>query len=77
MAEPTPELINAIYRDKLRAARQMSPEDRFLAGPRLFDYACRITMDGIRSQHPDATEQRIREILRERLELARRLEHAA
>ena len=74
MAEPLREPTDDISRDKLRAARRMSEEDRFLAGPRLFDYACRIALDGIRSQYPDATEQEVREILRQRLKLARRLE---
>ncbi len=74
MVEPSHELVDAIYRDKVLQARRMSLEEKFLAGPQLFDYACRITMDGIRSQHPDADERRVRDILRERLELARRLE---
>jgi len=76
MAEPSPELIDAIFRDKVRAARRMSPEAKFLSGPRLFDYACEITMAGIRAQNPDADERRVRELLRERLDLARRLEQA-
>jgi hypothetical protein len=73
--EPTPELIDALYREKVAAARRLSPGEKLLAGPRLFDYACRITMAGIRHQHPDANEDRLREILRERLALARRLEN--
>lgn len=73
--EPTPELIDALYREEVAAARRLSPGEKLLAGPRLFDYACRITMAGIRHQHPDANEDRLREILRERLALARRLEN--
>jgi hypothetical protein len=76
MFEPSQELVDAIYRDKVLQARRAPLEEKFLAGPRLFDYACRITMDGIRSQHPDADERRVRAILRERLEFARRLEQA-
>jgi len=76
MSEPTPELIDAIYRDKVRAARRMSLAEKFLAGPQLFDCACQVTMGGIRHQHPDADERRVREILRERLVLARVLERA-
>src|SRR5262249_31717893 len=72
--EPTKELIDALYCDEVLQARAMSPEEKFLAGSRLFDYACRITMAGIRHQSPDADEQRGREILAERLELARGLE---
>lgn len=68
--------INAVYCDKVRRARRISAQEKFLAGPRLFDYACRIAVDGIRREFPDADESRVREILRERLELARRLEQA-
>ena len=41
-----------------------------------FDFACRIALDGIRNQFPDADERRIRQILAERVELGRRLENA-
>jgi len=72
--QPTKELIDEIYRDRVQRARQMSPEDKFFAGARLFDRSCRIMVDGIRVQFPDADERRVQEILRERLAIARRLE---
>lgn len=73
--QPTKELIDELYWDKVRAARAMSPEDKLFSGARLFDFACRITADGIRSQYPDADEARVQEILRDRVALARRLEN--
>ncbi len=73
---PTQELVDDIFRRRVLQARRTPPEDKFLDGPRLFDYACRITMDGIRHQHPDADEARVREILAERIALQRRLEEA-
>lgn len=72
--EPTKELIDELYRDKILAARRMPPSEKLLEGARLFDYACAITSAGIRHQHPDADERRVLEILRSRLDLARRLE---
>jgi hypothetical protein len=30
--EPTPELIDELYRDKIRAARAMAPDEEFFAG---------------------------------------------
>ncbi len=72
--EPTQELVDSIYRDRVLRARQTPPEEKFLAGPRLFDFACRIVADGIRHQHPDADEQRVQEILAQRIDLRRRLE---
>jgi hypothetical protein len=72
--QPTKELADAIYWERVQKARRMSPEDKFLGGARLFDRSCRIMADGIREQFPDADERRVQEILRERLALARRLE---
>lgn len=71
--QPDQKLIDEIYRQKLRAARAMSPEDKLLAGPRLFERSCRIMADGIRSEYRDADEVRVQVILRERLALLRRL----
>jgi hypothetical protein len=71
---PTQELVDSIYRERVLRARQMSPEEKFLAGPRLFEWACRLMADGIRSEFPDADEQRVQEILHARLALLRRLE---
>jgi hypothetical protein len=75
--EPTQELVDALERDKVRQARAMSPADKFIAGARLFDFACSITKSGIRHQHPDADEAEVLRILRERLERAQRWEERA
>jgi hypothetical protein len=72
--EPTRELIDQLYREEVRRAREMPPADKLIAGARLFDRACRLMMDGIRDEYPDADEATVRRILNERLELARRLE---
>ncbi len=73
--QPTKQLADAIRRDRVERARQMSLEEKLLAGPRLFDRSCQLMLAGIRSQFPEADEQRAQEILRERLALARRLEN--
>jgi hypothetical protein len=72
--EPSRELIDDLYRDKVRAARAMPPEQKLLAGAELFDWACSITMSGIRAQHPEASEERVLQILRDRLAWAERWE---
>ena len=72
--EPTKELVDELFWDKVREARAMTLAEKFLAGADLFDYACSITSAGIRHQNPDADDRQVLEILRERLELARRLE---
>lgn len=68
------ELSSAIYWERVRRARQRPPVEKLLDGPRLFDFACRVTRDGIRHQHPEADEAEVSRILRERLALGRRLE---
>ena len=73
--EPTDSPGDQLYRDEVLATRVMTPEEKLLAGPQLFDFACRIALDGIRRQLPDVDEQPIRQILAERVELGRRLEN--
>jgi len=70
------ELADQLFLDRVRRAREMSPEEKLLAGARLFDRSCRIMADGIRDQYPDADEQRVQEILKERLARIRRVEQA-
>ena len=73
---PTDELIDRLYRERVLWARAQPPAEKLWAGPRLFDCACRITMCGIRARHPQADEEEVLRILRQRLALARRLEDA-
>ncbi|MEW6356767.1 MAG: hypothetical protein AB1696_10595 [Planctomycetota bacterium] len=72
--KPDKTLIDAIYRERVLRARAQPPEEKLLAGIRLFDSACRVMKEGIRAQYPEADEERVNEILRERLAIARRLE---
>ena len=69
------EMGNAIYRDRVRRARLQPPEEKMRDGPRLFDYACLMTLSGIRSRNPGASEERVMEILKEYIALQRRLEN--
>jgi len=72
--EPSKELIDDLCREQVLRARRTPPEEKLLAGARLFELSCRIMSDGIRDEFPEADEQRVREILLERLALQRRLE---
>jgi len=67
-------LVDAIYWERVARARNTPGEVKLLDGPRLFDRACRVMAAGIRDRFPDADEARVREILRERLAIGRRLE---
>ena len=72
--QPTPELIDELYRERVLRARQMSPEEKLLAGPQLFDDVCERMRAGIGSQYPDANEQRVNQILAERVNRLRQIE---
>jgi hypothetical protein len=71
--EPTQELLDAIYRDRVLRARQVPPGKKLLAGAELFDQVCRRMRAGLRDENPEAGEQTIEALLRRRLKLLRRL----
>jgi hypothetical protein len=72
--QPLQELIDSLYLERVRRARQMTPEEKLLGGPQLFDMACRITRAGIRHQFPDADDQQVEKILAQRIALRAQLE---
>jgi len=73
--KPTQSLINQLRRDKIEAARQMTPEQRFLAGGELFDQVVERMIAGIRSQYPEATDEEVTKHLEHRLAVSKRLEN--
>ena len=74
--EPTKELLDDIYRERVLRARRTPPEEKLLDGFRLFEFSCRIMMDGIRNENPGADDTKVREILAQRLALLERLEQS-
>ena len=72
---PSQELIDELFLDKVRAARRMSPAEKFLDGPRLFDFAARIAKVGIRFRNPHASPEEVNAILLHQLSLARKWEN--
>jgi len=69
-------LIDELYRERVLRARAASPESKILAGQRLFEAACEITLLGIHHEFPDLSGEQCREILRQRLAMRRRHEAA-
>ena len=59
---------------QIEQARAMSPEDKLLAGARLFDMACKVSLDGIRYENPGIDDEAALQRLRQRLRLGRELE---
>jgi hypothetical protein len=72
--EPTQALIDDLYRERVLRARATPPEQKLLDSLRLFELSCRIMMDGIRNENPEADDLQVREILARRFELLRKLE---
>ncbi len=72
--ESIKELADDIYRERVIRARATPPEEKLVDGPRIFERVCRIMADGIRHQLPEADAARVHDILRQRLQIARRLE---
>ena len=47
--EPTGTPVDRLYHDDVLAARRMTPDEKLLAGPQLFDFPCRIALDGVQT----------------------------
>lgn len=72
--QPPQQLIDAIYAEKVRRARNMAPEEKLLAGAELFEYVRSISLAGIRRQNPTASREQLRLEFRRRLAISRRLD---
>ncbi len=73
-SSPYAALADEIYRERVIRARGTPPEEKFLAGEELFEYACQITLAGIRNQNLEFSEEDCRRELNRRLELRKRME---
>ena len=67
-------LAEELYCERVAEARAMPPDQKLLAGEELFNYACAITLAGIRDQFPGLGEDECLRILEERLALRERME---
>jgi len=74
--QPIAALADVLYREEVARARAMSPEDKLLEGPRLFERACRVMRDGIRHQHPELDDAGVLALLRARLDRVSALERS-
>lgn len=71
--QPTKELIDQLYRERVLRARRMPMDLKFALGAQLFEQSCRLMVEGIRNQFPDANESQVQEIFRTRLRRLRQL----
>ena len=72
--EPSKELIDELWREEAEFARTMTPVQRMNAAGELFDEVCERMRFGIRHQFPAASEDEVRRILFERVEIGWKLE---
>jgi hypothetical protein len=66
--------IAHLQRTKLEQARQMSPDEKLLAGGKIFDELIVRMIAGIKSQFPAFSNEEIHRELRRRLEINELLE---
>ncbi len=64
-------IAGAVWTTKIERARAMPPEEKLLAGARLFDRVRLRMMDGIRTLHPTWSDQQIVVECRRRLAVVR------
>ena len=73
MEETIQELADAIYRDKVRRAREMTVSEKMGDGPELFADSLERMRSGLRSEFPQADSVEIEEKLRGQLDRLNRL----
>jgi len=62
-------LAKQLDKEDIELARRMTPAQKLRAGGELFDYACRITMAGIKHQHPSFSPEQVMAELRRRVNM--------
>jgi len=73
--QPTPELIDDIYLQKVLRARTAPISEKLLDGLRLYAYACEAVRMGVKAQNPQASPEELESKIRQRFEFIRRLEN--
>jgi hypothetical protein len=73
---PTKELADVLYRDRVLQARRRSMTEKLLDGGSLFDEVCERMRAGIRSRFPGSDETEVQEILLRQIDRLRRVEES-
>ena len=72
--QPTQELIDDLFWDKVDRAREQPLGQKLLDGFELFEQSCRLARMGIRHEYPQADDAEVERILREQLARLRELD---
>ena len=67
-------LIDELYREEVLEAHRMSPEEKFLLGEEPFNFACSVTLAGIRSENPEFNDEACQRELERPLQLRESME---
>jgi len=59
--------------EQIKRYQQMTGEQRLKVALDLHEFSCNVAREGIRHQHPNASEDEVERLLRHRLMLARNL----
>lgn len=65
---------DALWREQIRRARAMTPEERFRDALRLSEFAHALMLAGVRAENPLADDAAVAARVRERIAIVRRLE---
>jgi hypothetical protein len=72
--EPTRSAIEQLWREEIEEARRMPLRRKLELGGELFDSACEVALAAIKAENPGITQAAALDLLRQRLELSRKLE---
>jgi hypothetical protein len=67
-------LKEEVRREEVALAGKIPPAEKMLAGPRLFERACKEMKACIRGRHPSADDKEVLALLRQALDMVRWLE---
>lgn len=71
---PHQPLIDQLYREEILRARAQTPQERLRATFEVTRFALRLMRDHIRNRHPEADEQELTRLGRERIGKVRRMD---
>jgi hypothetical protein len=61
--EPTPELVDAIYREKILRSRRMTIQKRLEVAAELSDIGRQMMREAIRRENPAASDDEVRQLM--------------
>jgi hypothetical protein len=71
---PVPPPMIDLSLEEIEDARRLTVAQRLALGGDLFDSACEVTLNFIRAENPGISNSQALDLLRQRLDLGRRLE---